>query len=241
MIPLAMASFTRARLTDSTPAYVDTLMRKGTGAQSWISSQSRLTNPLSETCNSAPWTLCPTSPRLNSSAGSPSVPPMSPLPRNHLLRASGKPLDHPHALTQRPSKQAKVSDSFTFSKSSDFGAVLVSEADVKLTYFSEDTVFRRWLKVNFQGLLQTFPQVFDRPEPVWIITKTYTTSKCSIACWSGSQRDVSLEFGINLAVEGEDVSASPEASNVKVKTSGTGWAHYGVNEVVGNPTVRSPF
>lgn len=141
-------------------------------------------------------------------------------------------------LKDRPTKTEKVSDSFTFSNSSEFGAVLVSEADVKLDYFSEDTPFRRWLKVNFQGLLKSFPHVFERPEPVWIITKTYSTPKCSIACWSGSQKNVSLQFGLNLSVEGEGVRAAPDVSKVKVKTSGTGWAHYGVNEVVGNPTVR---
>lgn len=34
-----------------------------------------------------------------------------------------------------------------------------------------------------------------------------------------------------------EVVASPESSNVKVKTSGPGWAHYGISELVGGTAV----
>ena len=174
--------------------------------------------------------------------GNPSALPTYQAPKNPVLGVSGNPSSITHFLNDRHAETEKVSDSFTFTTSSDFGAVLVTEAAVKLNYFSEDTPFRRWLNVNFQGLLKSFPHVFERGEPIWIITKTYSSSKCSVACWSGSQQRVSLEFGVKLAVEAggvsEGVSAAPQASNVRVKTSGAGWAHYGVIEVAGCPLVR---
>lgn len=34
-----------------------------------------------------------------------------------------------------------------------------------------------------------------------------------------------------------ELAASPDSSNVKVKTSGPGWAHYGISELVGSPAV----
>ena len=106
----------------------------------------------------------------------------------------------------------------------------MAEADVKQEYYSEDTPFYRWLKVNFPAIVNSYPELIESQTLLWIITKVYYTRKCSISCWSDSQQDISLEFGIDVAAEGEDVKASPNASHVRVKTSGPGWAHYGINE-----------
>jgi hypothetical protein len=139
----------------------------------------------------------------------------------------------------RTSEKQKVFDSFKFTKARNFGAVLVAEAPVQEEYFQEDTPFYRWLKVNFPALLHSFPEFVESDTPLWIITKTYHTSKCSIACWEGSQQETSLEIGFDFVIDEEVVSASPDASKIKVKTSGPGWAHYGICEVVGSTIVSS--
>jgi len=41
---------------------------------------------------------------------------------------------------------------------------------------------------------------------------------------------------MKLDVEVGELGASPESSNVRVKTSGPGWAHYGINELFRNTT-----
>jgi hypothetical protein len=136
----------------------------------------------------------------------------------------------------RPSGKQSAFDSFKFTKGKEFGAVLVAEADVKQEYYSEDTPFYRWLKINFPAVVYSYPKLIESETPLWIITKVYHTRKCSISCWSGSQQDISLEFGIDAAAEGEAVTASPATSHVRVKTSGLGWAHYGINELIGSTT-----
>lgn len=140
-------------------------------------------------------------------------------------------------ITDSRSGNQKVFDSFKFTKNKDFGAVLIAEDLVKLDYYSEDTPFYRWLKVNYPAIVFSYPKLIESETPLWIITKTYHTPKCSVSCWSGSQRDVSLELRMKFDTEVGEVAVSPESSNVKVKTSGPGWAHYGISELVGSTAV----
>lgn len=118
---------------------------------------------------------------------------------------------------------------FTFTKGNDFGAVLVTQAPVQTNYYSDDTPFYRWLYDNFTTLEKGWPQLFESDIPLWVITKTQSTAKCSISCWSGSQQQISLQFGFK--VSSELASFSPDALRNTVKTSGPGWAHYGVTEL----------
>jgi hypothetical protein len=91
--------------------------------------------------------------------------------------------------------------------------------------YIEDACFYRWLKQNFGALVKGLPELFEAEIPLWIITKTYHTRKCSISCWEGFQQDVSLEFCVSVPTEGGTIQ--PDGENVRVKTEGPGWAHYG--------------
>lgn len=143
---------------------------------------------------------------------------------------------------------AQSFDKFQFKKSdkSDFGAVLVAEAPVHLEYCDDDVFFYDWLKHNIPSFIKHYPELIESGIPLWIVTKIYHTSKCSIACWEGDQMDVSLDFGLTLtlpAAAGADISATPGSEKVAVKTTGPGWAHYGITELLGSTTAHpvSPF
>jgi len=134
-------------------------------------------------------------------------------------------------------------DKFQFKKQnkSDFGAVLVAEAPVHLDYYPDDVLLYDWLKQNIPSFLKNYPELIEEGIPLWIVTKIYHTSKCSIACWEGDQQEVSLDFGLTLnapVAAGADVSAEPEREKVSVKTSGPGWAHYGITELLGSTTTH---
>lgn len=119
----------------------------------------------------------------------------------------------------------KISTKFTFKKDDEFGAVLCAEAPVHLDYFPDDAPFYRWLRRNARKLATDYADIMGDDVPLWIVTKIYHTTKCSIACWSGSQREISLGLEAEIVPQ---ASAKPEGSNLKVHASGPGWAHYGV-------------
>src|SRR5271163_1256294 len=141
-----------------------------------------------------------------------------------------------HALTLSdsvPDIKAKISDTFQFSTKADFGAVLIPHALVHQDYYPDDSVFYTWLAQNYTTLLSSYPQLFANTssfeKPLWIITKTYHSPACSVACWSGSQSDVSMNLKFDVPatpVGGGDVD--PDVGNVTVRTSGPGWSHYGI-------------
>ena len=117
--------------------------------------------------------------------------------------------------------------------------MLVAEAPVYLDYYPDDVLLYDWLKQNIPSFLKHYPELIEEGIPLWIVTKIYHTSKCSIACWEGDQQEVSLDFGLTLNVPvaaGADVSAEPEREKVSVKTTGPGWAHYGITELLGSTT-----
>jgi hypothetical protein len=119
--------------------------------------------------------------------------------------------------------------------------VLVAEAPVHLDYYPDDVLLYDWLKQNIPSFLKHYPELIEEGIPLWIVTKVYHTSKCSIACWEGDQQEVSLDFGLTFDVPvaaGVDVSAAPEREKVSVKTSGPGWAHYGITELLGSTTTH---
>jgi hypothetical protein len=126
----------------------------------------------------------------------------------------------------------KLFSKFTFNKDDDFGAVLCAEAPVHLDYFPDDVPFYRWMKRNARKIISEYGELMENGVHLWIITKIYHTSKCSIACWSGSQQTISL--GLEAEIP-DEVNVKPEGSNVKVQASGPGWAHYGV-KCTGNGT-----
>lgn len=139
-------------------------------------------------------------------------------------------------------------DKFQFKKQdkSNFGAVLVAEAPVHLEYYPDDALFYDWLKHNIPVFIKYYPELIESRIPLWIVTKIYHTSKCSIACWEGDQTEVSLDFGLTLnvpAAAGADVSAAPTSEKVVVQSTGPGWAHYGITELLGSTTAHpvSPF
>ena len=134
-------------------------------------------------------------------------------------------------------------DKFHFKREdkSDFGAVLVAEAPVHLDYFPDDVLFYHWLKQNIPTFIAQYPELVESGIPLWIVTKIYHTSKCSIACWDGDQQEVSLDFGLTVDVPpaaGTNVSATPGTEKVSVKTTGPGWAHYGITELIGSTTTH---
>ena len=134
-------------------------------------------------------------------------------------------------------------DKFEFKKQdkSDFGAVLVAEAPVHLEYYPDDVLFYDWLKQNIPAFIKHYPELIEAGIPLWIVTKIYHTSKCSIACWEGDQTEVSLDFGLTLNVSAAadaNVSATPGTEKVVVKTTGPGWAHYGITELLGSTTAH---
>jgi len=50
-----------------------------------------------------------------------------------------------------------------------------------------------------------------------------------------------LDFGLTVNVPvaaGADVSAAPESEKIAVKTTGPGWAHYGMTELLGSTTMH---
>jgi hypothetical protein len=119
--------------------------------------------------------------------------------------------------------------------------VLVAEAPVHLDYYPDDVLLYDWLKQNIPFFLKHYPELIEEGIPLWIVTKIYHTSKCSIACWEGDQQEVSLDFGLTLnapVAAGAEVSAAPESEKVSVKTTGPGWAHYGITELLGSTTTH---
>jgi len=119
----------------------------------------------------------------------------------------------------------KLISKFTFNKETEFGAVLCTEAPVHLEYYADDAPFYQWIKRNGNKLVREYGDLITAGVHLWIITKVYSTSRCSIACWSGSQQEISIGLEADIL---DDMSAKPEGSNVKVRTSGPGWAHYGL-------------
>ena len=119
--------------------------------------------------------------------------------------------------------------------------MLVAEAPVHLDYYPDDVLLYDWLKQNISSFLKHYPELIEEGIPLWIVTKIYHTSKCSIACWEGDQQEVSLDFGLTLnapVAAGADVSTAPEREKVSVKTTGPGWAHYGITELLGSTTTH---
>jgi hypothetical protein len=135
----------------------------------------------------------------------------------------------------RSTAKPELFDSFKFTGGKDFGAVIVAEAPVQLDYYADDTLFYHWMKENAHTLISNYREIIDSGTSIWIITKTYKTSKCSISCWIGSQQEISLSFGLDLTVEGVAAATPADASSTAVHTTGPGWAHYGNTEVLGNP------
>jgi hypothetical protein len=119
-----------------------------------------------------------------------------------------------------------VREGFKFTKSKDFGAVLVTQGDVKEEYYTEDTPFHDWINDNYKAIRSSYPDVFKSNIPLWIIDKIYYTSQCSIWCWEGEQREVSLQIGVN-ALESAPGDVTGNISTSSVHTTGPGWAHYG--------------
>ena len=120
---------------------------------------------------------------------------------------------------------ASGSEGFKFTKTKGFGAVLVTERDVKEEYYSDDTSFHRWIGDNFKELSANYPDLIQHNVPLWIITKVHYTQECSIWCWEGDQKVVSLEFGLKTVPGDGEGTGSYSASSVT--TTGPGWTHYG--------------
>jgi hypothetical protein len=118
-----------------------------------------------------------------------------------------------------------ANEGFKFTKSKGFGAVLVTQGDVKEEYYSDDTSFHRWIDDNFKELGANYPDLVQHNVPLWIITKIYYAQECSIWCWEGEQKVVSLEFGVKTVPGEGDGTGSYSASSVT--TTGPGWTHYG--------------
>lgn len=118
-------------------------------------------------------------------------------------------------------------EGFKFTKTTDFGAVLVTQGDVKEEYYSDDTPLHRWIDDNFKALSDNYSELIQQNVPLWIITKIYYTQKCSIWCWDGEQEVVSLEFGVKTVPAGGDNEGTAGYSASSVTTTGPGWTHYG--------------
>lgn len=118
-----------------------------------------------------------------------------------------------------------VSEGFKFTKKKDFGAVLVTQGDVEEEYYSDDTLFRHWTNDNFAALRKNYSELFQRDISLWIVTKIYYAQQCSIWCWEGELKEVSLEFGVKTVPGNVDDTGSYSAS--RVTTTGPGWTHYG--------------
>jgi hypothetical protein len=120
-----------------------------------------------------------------------------------------------------------VNEGFKFTKSKAFGAVLVTQDDVKEESYSEDSPFHEWIKDNFPSLRANYPDLFHSNIPLWIITKIYYTKQCSIWCWEGEQKEVSLEFGAKATVESIPGEGTGSVTGSSVSSTGPGWTHYG--------------
>ena len=138
-------------------------------------------------------------------------------------------------LIYRSTAKPQLFDSFKFTGGKDFGAVVVAEAPVQLDYYADDTLFYKWMRENAHTLISNYREIIDSGTPLWIITKTYRTARCSISCWVGSGQEISLSFGLNITVEGVAAEAPADASSTAVKTTGPGWSHYGNTQVIGYP------
>ena len=94
---------------------------------------------------------------------------------------------------------------FKYHSSRDFGAILLCEAEVLEERYFHESPFRKWLKTNLETILKKVEDV--REHGVYIVTKTFSTNKCSINVWTEKSNEVIIGVGAKVpSVAGADVS-----------------------------------
>ena len=144
-----------------------------------------------------------------------------------------------HTENSRAGASVHIGGGFKFKCSSDSGAVLVTEAAIIQKQYDDMAPFKTWIRDNFKNLHRRHRELFNSPSPFecWIVTMTYSTPQCSIACWQGVKQDIAIHFSVKTSA---DVGAASISSSKRVsKMTGGCWRHYGTGKSTDKGKVSS--
>jgi hypothetical protein len=104
---------------------------------------------------------------------------------------------------------AKVQVKYKSSKN--FGAVLITTSPIHNECIENEHVFGTWFKDNVKALRASDRKSEIEKNGLYIITRTYSTSKCSLVTWLGSSKEFSAGFSARYAgVASAEVNAKRE-------------------------------
>jgi len=88
-----------------------------------------------------------------------------------------------------------------------FGAVLLTTPPVVKSVYYHDMPFLKWFKTNAATIVRNHPEV--KQHGLWIVTSTYSTSKCALNAWTSKSKEVAVGFsGTMSQMAGLDVKGS---------------------------------
>jgi len=88
-----------------------------------------------------------------------------------------------------------------------FGAVLLTTPPVIKSVYYHDMPFLKWFKTNAATIVRNHPEV--KQHGLWIVTSTYSTSKCALNAWTSKSKEVAVGFsGTMSQMAGLDVKGS---------------------------------
>ena len=102
------------------------------------------------------------------------------------------------------------------------GAVLVTNPPIYHHCVYQEFDIRPWFHRNKQQILIAPFAAQIKQHGLFIVTGTYSTTGCSIACWTDSSNDVSLGFNASLIQN----PVAGVQGGWYLENSASGWSHY---------------
>jgi hypothetical protein len=117
---------------------------------------------------------------------------------------------------------------FEYKSSANFGAVLITSNPVHRDAFYHESPFKRWVKDNVDTLMHHPRREEIKEHGLCIVTDVYSTKKCSLTAWEGSEKVV--QVGFKVTAEGVlDVGLS---GGWYVHQTAGAWNHYSGENVI---------
>ena len=108
-----------------------------------------------------------------------------------------------------------------YSSNSKFGAVLMTKKPITLTAYNNERLFKSWLEAN-RGILYDQHGTELKKYGMWLVTRTYTCSGCSINAWSDASKASIISTKAKAAMLGE----LGEDLKWNDRMSSRDWTHY---------------
>ena len=102
-----------------------------------------------------------------------------------------------------------------------FGAVLITRKPITLTSYNDETLFHAWLATNKPKLSTLYGSVLRR-HGLHLITRTYTSSGCSINAWNAKDKEVNITMKAKASMLG-DLEGDLEWTE---RLTDKDWSHY---------------